>query len=87
MTYAASRCLVGGSTLLSSTTRGDDVKCSRVNTAVQLLINIVVYSWKQNWQDISGLSAIHSVSELSGHRLYILNWSAKNGLVVPETIL
>jgi hypothetical protein len=38
------RCLVAGSTSLSSTTRGDDVKCSRVNIAVHLLINIVVYS-------------------------------------------
>jgi hypothetical protein len=33
--------------------------------------NIVVYSWKQNWQDIPGLAATYSVSEISGHTFCI----------------
>jgi hypothetical protein len=64
MPYAAAHCPVGGTTALLPTTQGDDVECRRL-TLYYTFVDILVYSFKQYW--ISGLSAIHSVSELSGH--------------------
>ena len=73
MSYAAAHFRVGGTTFLSPTTRGDDVECCRVNVAAHL-VDILVYSLKQNWPVICGLPATHSFFELSGHWLYyILN--------------
>jgi len=66
MPYAAVRCSVGGTTALLLATQGDDVECRRL-TLQYTFVDILVYSFKQYW--ITGLYAVHSVSELSGHRL------------------
>jgi hypothetical protein len=37
-------------------------------------LDILIYSLKQNWPDIPGLFAIHSVLELARHRLYFMSF-------------
>lgn len=86
MPYAASHCRVGGTTSLASTTRGRRCQMLPSKCCSTPFVNIVVYSLKQNWQDIRGLSVIHSVSELSGHELRNTNESAQNWLIVPGTV-
>ena len=61
MPSVATHCCIGGTTSLLPTTQGDDVECCHGHVALHLC----------RWPDISGLSAIHSVSELSRHRLYL----------------
>jgi hypothetical protein len=51
MPYVAAHCHVGGITFLSPTTRGDDVECCRANVAAHL-VDILIYSLKQNWPAI-----------------------------------
>jgi len=65
-------CRVGGPTSLLPTAQGNDVECCHVNVAVHFL-DILISSLKQKWQDIPGLSAIHSVLELARHRLYFMS--------------
>jgi len=60
MPSLVTHCHIGGTTSLLPTTQGD-VECCHGHVALHL------YSWL----DISGLSIIHSVSELSRHRLYL----------------
>jgi len=59
MPSVATHCHIGGTTSLLPTTQGDDVECCCGHVALHLC----------SWMDISGLSAIHSASELSRHRL------------------
>jgi len=61
MPSVATHCYIGGTTSLFPTTRGDDVECCCGHVALHL----------GSWPDISGLCAVHSVSELSRHRLYL----------------
>lgn len=61
MPSVVTHCHIGGKTSLLPTTQGDDVKCCRGHVALHLC----------SWLDISGLSVIHWVSELSRHRLYL----------------
>jgi hypothetical protein len=77
MPYAAAHCPIGGTTALLPTTQGDDVECRRL-TLHYTFVDILVYSFKQYW--ISGLSAIHSVSELSGHSRI----SVRNGTCLSD---
>lgn len=77
MPYAAAHCPVGGTTALLPTTQGDDVECRRLMLQYTF-VDILVYSFKQYW--ITGVSAIHSVSELPGHGLM----SVSNGTRVSD---
>jgi hypothetical protein len=52
---------IGETTSLLPTTQCDDVECCHGHAALHLCRR----------PDISGLSAVHSVSELSRHRLYL----------------
>jgi len=40
--------------------------------------DILVYSYQRNWPDIPGFSAVRSVSELTGRRLYMLRGAQEN---------
>ena len=66
MLYATAHFPIGGNTALLPTTQGDDVECLRLRLQYTF-VDILVYSFKLYW--ITCLSAIHSVSELSGHKL------------------
>jgi len=61
MPSVATHCHIEGTTSLLPTTQGDDVEHCRGHVALHLC----------SWTDISGLSAIHSASKLSRHRLYL----------------
>lgn len=37
-------------------------------------LDILIYSLKQNWPDIPGVSAIHSVFELARHKVYFMSF-------------